>query len=101
MAGIKVLDDTDDIIMISMEGVVIRMHAADINIQSRYGSGVRVMRLAENDRVVTVARTEYDDTQELAKPEEEAEELTPEEIAAIEAEDAAAEAETPETGDEE
>ena len=101
VAGIKVLDDTDDIIMISMEGVVIRMHAADINIQSRYGSGVRVMRLAENDRVVTVARTEYDDTQELAKPEEEAEELTPEEIAAIEAEDAAAEAETPETGDEE
>ena len=101
VAGIKVLDDTDDIIMISMEGVVIRMHAADINIQSRYGSGVRVMRLAENDRVVTVARTEYDDTQELAKPEEEAEELTAEEIAAIEAEDAAAEAETPETGDEE
>ncbi len=101
VAGIKVLDDTDDIIMISMEGVVIRMHAADINIQSRYGSGVRVMRLAENDRVVTVARTEYDDTQELANPEEEAEELTPEEIAAIEAEDAAAEAETPETGDEE
>ncbi len=101
VAGIKVLDDTDDIIMISMEGVVIGMHAADINIQSRYGSGVRVMRLAENDRVVTVARTEYDDTQELAKPEEEAEELTPEEIAAIEAEDAAAEAETPETGDEE
>ena len=101
VAGIKVLDDTDDIIMISMEGVVIRMHAADINIQSRYGSGVRVMRLAENDRVVTVARTEYDDTQELAKPEEEAEELTPEEIAAIEAEDAAAEAEPPETGDEE
>ena len=101
VGGIKVLDDTDDIIMISMEGVVIRMHAADINIQSRYGSGVRVMRLAENDRVVTVARTEYDDTQELAKPEEEAEELTPEEIAAIEAEDAAAEAETPETSDEE
>ncbi len=101
VAGIKVLDDTDDIIMISMEGVVIRMHAADINIQSRYGSGVRVMRLAENDRVVTVARTEYDDTQELAKPEEETEELTAEEIAAIEAEDAAAEAEAPDAGDEE
>ncbi len=100
VAGIKVLDDTDDIIMISMDGVVIRMHAADINIQSRYGSGVRVMRLGESDRVVTVARTEHDETEELAKPEEEAEELTAEEIAAIEAEDAASESETPDDSDE-
>ena len=90
VAGIKVLDDTDDIILISMDGVIIRMHAADINVQSRYGSGVRVMRLGETDKVVTVARTEHDDTEELAKPEqEEMEELTLEEIAALEAEDAA------------
>ncbi|OUP00991.1 DNA gyrase subunit A [Anaerofilum sp. An201] len=100
VAGIKVLDDTDDIIMISMDGVVIRMHAADINIQSRYGSGVRVMRLGESDRVVTVARTEHDETEELAKPEEEAEELTAEEIAAIEAEDADSDSETPDESDE-
>ena len=90
VAGIKVLDDTDDIILISMDGVIIRMHAADINVQSRYGSGVRVMRLGETDKVVTVARTEHDDTEELAKPEqEEMEELTLEEIAVLEAEDAA------------
>lgn len=90
VAGIKVLDDTDDIILISMDGVIIRMHAADINVQSRYGSGVRVMRLGETDKVVTVARTDHDDTEELAKPEqEEMEELTLEEIAALEAEDAA------------
>ena len=94
VAGIKVVDDTDDIILISMGGVVIRMHAADINVQSRYGSGVRVMRLGEDDTVVTVARTEHDDTEELVKPEqEEAEELTQEEIAALEAEDSASDAE--------
>ena len=46
---------------ISQEGILIRMHAADINVQSRYGSGVRVMRLAESDRVVTVARSERDE----------------------------------------
>ncbi len=56
VAGIKVVDDTDDLILISQEGVIIRLRAADITCQSRYGSGVRVMRLAEGDRVVTVAR---------------------------------------------
>lgn len=100
VAGIKVLDETDDIILISMDGVIIRMHAADINTQSRYGSGVRVMRLGETDKVVTVARTEHDDTEELAKPdtEEAEEELTLEEIAALEAEDAASDEELVEDG---
>ena len=61
VAGVKILDDDDDVILISQEGILIRMHAADINVQSRYGSGVRVMRLAESDRVVTVARSERDE----------------------------------------
>ena len=57
VAGVKVVDPEDDIILISLEGIIIRMHAEDINVQSRYAGGVRVMRLGENDRVVTVART--------------------------------------------
>ena len=61
VASVKILDEDDDVILISQEGILIRMHAADINVQSRYGSGVRVMRLAESDRVVTVARSERDE----------------------------------------
>ena len=87
VAGIKVLDDCDDVILISQEGIIIRMHASDINVQSRYGSGVRVMRIGEGDQVVTVARTEHSDEEPVEKPEEEAEELTAEELAAMEAED--------------
>ncbi len=96
VAGIKVLDAEDDIILISQEGIIIRMHAQDITSQSRYASGVRVMRIAEGDRVVTVARTEHDDTKEVAKPELEEgdEELTDEQRAALEAEEAR-EAEAP------
>ncbi len=58
--------------------------------QSRYGSGVRVMRLGEGDRVVTVARTEHSDEEEIAKPEDDGaeEELSAEELAALEAEEA-------------
>ena len=93
VAGIKVMDETDDMILISLEGIIIRMHVEDINTQSRYGSGVRVMRLSENDRVVTVARTERDDSEETAKPEEDGDgEPTPEELEAMQAQEAADEA---------
>jgi len=93
VAGVAVLQDSDDIMLISQEGIIIRMHASDITVQGRYASGVRVMRVAEGDRVVTVAPTEREDDAETAKPEEiEEAELTPEQIAALERSEAAEEA---------
>jgi DNA gyrase subunit A len=61
VCGIKVVDDTDDIIMISTDGVIIRIKASDINIMSRTAGGVKVMRLSNDDRVVTFTRTEHED----------------------------------------
>ena len=93
VAGVAVLQGSDDIMLISQEGIIIRMHASDITVQGRYASGVRVMRVAEGDRVVTVAPTEREDDAETAKPEEiEEAELTPEQIAALEQSEAAEEA---------
>ncbi len=92
VAGVKVVDENDDIILISLTGIIIRMHVTDINVQSRYGSGVRVMRLAAEDKVVTVARTEHSDEEETVKPvideEDTAEDLTPEQIAELEKQEA-------------
>ena len=99
VAGIKIVDDTDDLIMISQNGILIRMHASDINVQSRYGSGVRVMRLAEGDKVAVVARVDRDATAETSAPIAEGEpdaEPTAEEIAAMEAADASADAQSTE-----
>lgn len=64
VCGIKVVDDTDDIILISNDGIIIRMRVSDINVMSRYASGVRVMRLDEDARVVTFARAEHDEEEE-------------------------------------
>ena len=97
VAGIKIVDDTDDLIMISQNGILIRMHASDINVQSRYGSGVRVMRLAEGDKVAVVARVDRDASAETSAPIAEGEpdaEPTSEEIAAMEAADASADAQS-------
>ena len=95
VAGIKIVDETDDLILISANGILIRIHASDINVQSRYGSGVRVMRLAEGDKVAMVARVDRDNDAETAKVEAEAgddAEPSAEELAAIEAAERADEA---------
>ena len=91
----KIVDETDDILLGSQEGVIIRLHAADITLQSRYGSGVRVMRLGEGDKVMVLARTEHDDEAQAETVEQDADaaEPTAEELAAMEAADEAAAAE--------
>ena len=95
VAAVKIVDETDDILLGSQEGVIIRLHAADINLQSRYGSGVRVMRLGEGDKVMVLARTEHDEEAqaEAVEADPDTAEPTAEELAAMEAADEAAAAE--------
>lgn len=71
VAAVKIVDDTDDLIP-GQPGGHFDPHARRrcINVQSRYGSGVRVMRLAEDDKLAMMARVERDNTAETAKPEE-------------------------------
>ena len=83
VCGIKVIDEDDDIIMISDEGIVIRLMASDIRVMGRYATGVRLMRLAEDSKVVSFTRAEHDDTAEHEQIEQpSAEELEKEEQAA-------------------
>ncbi|MEG2525545.1 MAG: DNA gyrase C-terminal beta-propeller domain-containing protein, partial [Oscillospiraceae bacterium] len=69
VAGVKAVDVTDDAILISHSGIIIRMHVEDITTQSRYGGGVRVMRVGADDRVVTVARADQSEDEEVEIPE--------------------------------
>ena len=97
VAAVKIVDDVDDILLSSQEGIIIRLHADSIPVQSRYGSGVRVMRLGENDKVMVLARTDHDDEAQTETVEaEEGDEPTAEQLAAMEAADEASAAETPE-----
>lgn len=74
VCGIKVVDETDDIIMISNNGVIIRIRACDIRVMGRYATGVRVMRLNEDERVVTFTRAEHEEDAEISQVEEPSEE---------------------------
>jgi len=104
VAAVKIVDDIDDVLLSSQEGIIIRLHANEIPVQSRYGSGVRVMRLGENDKVMVLARTDHDDEAQTESIEADTEdEPTAEQLAEMEAADEASAAEAPEadTGDEE
>ncbi|MGN0606532.1 MAG: DNA gyrase subunit A [Oscillospiraceae bacterium] len=70
VCGIKVVDDTDDIILISDTGVIIRVKASDISLLGRGTSGVRIMRTGDDSRVVAFTRAEHDDSQETSAVEQ-------------------------------
>ena len=102
VCGIKVVDETDDIIIISTDGVVIRIRCSDVRIMGRYATGVRVMKVSGDDRVVSFTRAEHDEEAQI----EEIEQPSEEELAEDEKNAQAAEAnevieETAEPDDEE
>ena len=61
VAAVRAVRDGEDVILISDDGVIIRIPAEQINIQSRYAGGVRVMRIGEGGRVVSVENVPRDE----------------------------------------
>ena len=70
ICGIKVVDETDDIILISNDGVIIRIRCEDVRVMGRYATGVRVMRVLDDNKVVSFTRTERDEEAEVAEVEQ-------------------------------
>jgi len=64
VADIKVVDDNDDIMIISDDGTIIRMAATDIRIIGRTTQGVRLMRTGKETKVISIARTEKEDEED-------------------------------------
>ena len=58
IAGVAIVDDADDIMLIENGGVLIRMAAADINVYGRDTQGVILMRLESGSRVISVDRVD-------------------------------------------
>ena len=61
VAAISIVKMYDDIIIISSEGVIIRIAADTIRICSRPSKGVTLMKVGENDKIVTIARAPHED----------------------------------------
>ncbi|MDD7646951.1 MAG: DNA gyrase subunit A [Ruminococcus bromii] len=70
VAAIKVVDLDDDIILISDDGIIIRIEAKSVRVCARPSKGVRVMKLAEGSHVITMARVPHDDSEEISAVED-------------------------------
>ena len=92
-AGVKVVQEDDDILIISDDGTIIRMAAADVNVYSRTAQGVRVMRVSEGTKVIALARVPQEEDKN--QTEEAAEEATEPADALAEAPASAPQEETP------
>ncbi|MCK9479315.1 MAG: DNA gyrase subunit A [Firmicutes bacterium] len=61
VAGIKIVDDSDDIMLITSEGTIIRMAVKSISVIGRITKGVTLMRLDKGVQIVGLARTAHGD----------------------------------------
>ena len=70
IAGVAIVDDSDDVMMIESGGVLIRMAAADINVYKRDTQGVILMRIEQGSRVISVERLAPETDGETAEQED-------------------------------
>ena len=73
MVAIKEAVDTDDVVVVTTNGMVIRQHASDIRVAGRNTQGVRLIRLQDGDAVADVAivMAEEEEEKQLAEKETE------------------------------
>lgn len=68
VAAVLEVTDNDDIIMIASNGILIRIFSGDISTFARPAKGVRVMRVGEGEKVLSVAVTEHSEEEETSLP---------------------------------
>jgi len=64
MIAIKEVQDTDDVVVVTSSGMIIRQGAKDIRVSGRNTSGVRLIRLDEKDKVTAIAIVTSEDEEE-------------------------------------
>lgn len=74
VASLNFVCDNDDVILISSDGIIIRIKASQISTVSRTSKGVRVMRVSEGEKVVSAtavaAEGEDEEVDDIVPPEE-------------------------------
>lgn len=61
VAAIRAVSPNEDVILISRDGIIIRIQACEIRECARPSKGVRVMRISEENKVVAVATVPHED----------------------------------------
>jgi len=78
VSSISLVEDENDILLISDDGVIIRIAAESVSTYGRATQGVRVMKLGEGVKVISAAATDKEPEEDGEESAEESEELTEE-----------------------
>ena len=70
VAAIRMVSVDDDIILISSGGIIIRLAAKEIRLCRRPSKGVRVMRVEEGTRIVSLAQVPHEEAEEVESEQE-------------------------------
>lgn len=65
LSAVKAVDGTEDLMLITINGMLIRMDVNDISVTGRSTQGVRLMRLADEELIATVAKVEKEEDEEI------------------------------------
>ncbi|RRF96902.1 MAG: DNA gyrase subunit A [Lachnospiraceae bacterium] len=71
LAGVKVVNQDDEIMIINTNGTIIRIKVGETTLQSRYGTGVKLINLKPGEKVASIAKVRRDYLEEEAKEEAE------------------------------
>lgn len=72
LAGVAVVDEDSDIMLITDQGQMIRVHASDVSVYSRTAGGVIIMRLSDGQHVVNLTKVAKDEPEDDIAPASEA-----------------------------
>ena len=64
LVAMKTVDGSEDLMLITIHGILIRMGIEDISVIGRSTQGVRLIRLGEDELVATVAKVEKEDEED-------------------------------------
>lgn len=70
IAGVKLVNEQDEIMLISSDGTIIRLNVSEVSVLGRATQGVTLMRMNEGINVVTIARIVKDDSEDGSEEEE-------------------------------
>ncbi|MFP4198973.1 MAG: DNA gyrase subunit A [Halanaerobium sp.] len=81
LAAARIVDDSLEMMVITQDGIIIRVPAAEISTTGRNTMGVKIINVGEEDKVVSLARINDNILEDETEDQEEKEELSPEERA--------------------
>lgn len=68
LTGVAVVDEDSDIMLITDQGQMIRVHASDVSVYSRTAGGVIIMRLSDGQHVVNLTKVAKDEPEDEVAP---------------------------------